>query len=206
MKVLRRFPLHWGMWFYVLGFFTGCGSAHPVHFYQLSALPYVELDDRPVTVGKEKVVGVGPIDIPSYVDRAHLVIRAGQTELEVREFDRWAEPLERNLRRVLLDNLSQLLAVRGATAVGWDEGLSIDYRVRIEFTQLDFMKTGEVSLTARWFILEKDSQDARVIKTSRFTGSGISGDYGSLVFEMSQHVESLSREMASAFINIIEER
>ena len=182
---------------------SGCGSAPPIHFYQLSALPYSGTEESSSDVDQKKIVGIGPVEIPSYVDRVHMVIRRGETELELLEFDRWAEPLQRNLTRVLVDNLSQLLASDGATVLKWDEGLPLDYRVRIEVTQLDFTKAGNVSLVTRWIILRKDSQETLAIKTSRFTSSGTPGDYSSLVSEMSRHVESLSREIAESLTSLL---
>ena len=198
MKVLRQCLQDWGM--SLCGFFllAGCGSVSPTHFYQLSSLPYLSTEEGQALVEKHDVVGIGPVDIPSYVDRTQLVIRAGETKLERLEFDRWAEPLSHNLMRVLVENVSQLLSRRRVTVLGWDDGLSLDYRIRIEFTQFDFTKTGNVSLVARWIISGKDSQETLAIKTSRFTSSGIPGDYSSLVLEMSGHVESLSREIANA--------
>ncbi len=198
MNRLRRGLRNWGLGFCGLVFLVGCGSTAPIHYYQLSAMPYSATEETPSRVEDGTVVGIGPVDIPSYVDRAHLVIRAGETELELLESDRWVEPLQRNLTRVLIDNLSQELASDGINALRWDEGFSLDYRIRIEFTQLDFSKTGEVSLGARWIISWQDSQETLVIKTSRFHTSSIPGDYRSLVSEMSRHVESLSREIAQA--------
>ena len=196
MNRFRRGLRHCELSLCGLVLFAGCGSTAPIHYYQLSAIPYSETEETSVRADKGAVVGIGPVDIASYVDRAHLVIRAGATELALLESSRWAEPLQQNLTRVLIDNLSQALVNDGATVVRWDDGILLDYRVRIEFTKFDFSKTGEVSLVARWVISGQDSQEALTIKTSRFHSVGIPGDYGFLVSEMSGHVESLSQEIS----------
>ncbi len=198
MNRIRGSLRNWGLGLCGLVCLAGCGSTAPIHYYQLSAMPYSESEETPSRAEKGPVVGIGPVDIPSYVDRAHLVIRTGETELELLESDRWAEPLQRNLTRVLIDNLSQELASDGINVLRWDEGLSLDYRVRIEFTQLDFSKTGEVSLVARWFVSGEDGHEALTIQTTRLHTSSIPEDYSSLVAEMSRHVESLSREVSNA--------
>ncbi|MGB0908866.1 MAG: PqiC family protein [Nitrospirales bacterium] len=198
MYRLRRGLRNWGLGLCGFAFILGCGSTSPVQYYQLSAMPNSVTEETSPRAEKGTVVGIGPIDIPSYVDRAHLVIRTDISQLEVLESDRWAEPLQKNLARVLIDNLSQELASHGINVLRWDEGLPNDYRVRVEFTQFDILKTGEVSLVARWIIFGKDGQEALIIKTSRFHTSSVPGDYRSLVSEMSRHVESLSQEIANA--------
>ena len=152
MKVLRQCLWNWMVCVSGCMFLAGCGSTSPTHFYQLSSLPYAPTEEEDPRVERQGVVGIGPVEIPSYVDRTQIVVRAGETKLERLEFDHWAEPLSHNLTRVLVENLSQLLADQEVTVVRWDEGLTLDHRVRIEFTQFDFTKTGDVSLVARWII------------------------------------------------------
>lgn len=182
--------------FVALAMFIGCGSTPPTRFYQLHATTDQDFESYRGN-GTRTIVGVGPVEIPSYVDRDQMVIRAGEAEVELLEFDRWAEPLSQNLTRVLIENISQFLSDRGATVVRWDDGLSLDYRARIELLQFDFTKTGNVSLVARWILSGKDRQEPLVVKTSRFISVGIPDDYTSLVSEMSRHVESLSREITN---------
>ncbi|WP_447970328.1 PqiC family protein [Nitrospira sp. M1] len=182
-----------------LTLFSGCGSTPSTRYYQLQSISNQEVDSQKNQDSARIIIGVGPVEIPSYVDRDQMVIHAGESEVELLEFDRWAEPLEKNLTRVLIANVSQLLSDGGTTVVRWDDALSLDYRVRIEVLQFDFTKTGSVSLGARWILSEKDSQEPLLIKTSRFTSIGIPEDYGSLVSEMNRHVESLSREVVDGF-------
>lgn len=184
--------------FFACTMLMGCGSTPSTRYYQLhAASAYDSGSDR--TGDKAKtIVGVGPVEIPSYVDRTQMVIRVGETEVERLEFERWAEPLEQNLTRVLIENISQLLSSRGFTIVRWDDELSLDSRVRVEVTKFDMTITGDVSLLVRWILSGKDGQEPLAIRISRLSSSGIPGDYVSLVSEMSKHIESVSREIANA--------
>ena len=175
---------------------SACGTTTPTQYYQLSAAS----DNAGIPQAESKkatiLVGIGPVEVPAYVDRDNMVLHVNKAELELLEFDRWAEPLSHNLSRVLVENVSRHLAHQGVTVVRWDDGLPVNYRLQVEFTRFDLMREGNVSLVARWILFATESQETLAIQTSRFSGSGNPHDYGSLVSEMSRHVESLSREMA----------
>ena len=175
---------------------SACGTTAPTRYYQLSAVSNNAGFTHAESKKAATLVGIGPVEVPAYVDRDNMVIHANQTELELLQFDRWAEPLTHNLSRVLVENVSEHLTNLGVTVVRWDDGLPVNYRFQVEFTRFDIMKEGKVSLVARWILFATDNQETLAIKTSRFSGSGTPENYGSLVSEMSRHVASLSREMA----------
>jgi uncharacterized protein len=52
---------------------------------------------------------VQEVEIPEYLNRSNLVLRKSPQEVVVSEYDRWAEPLEFGITRVLATNLSALL-------------------------------------------------------------------------------------------------
>ncbi len=58
---------------------------------------------------------VGPVEIPAYLDRPNLVKRQGN-RLVVSESDRWAEPLDRAIERVLAHRIGQKLCAIRAIA------------------------------------------------------------------------------------------
>ena len=176
----------------------GCGTSPPIRYYQLSALP---LSNNQVIAesGKHRtMIGIGPVDIPPYVDRLQLVTRAGPHVLDLSEFDRWAEPLETDVKRVIVENLSQLFAGERAAVVVWDGGIPLDYQVRIEVTRFDFLKSGEAVLNARWTVAGKNEGETLILKTSGFTHPAPSDDYALMVGAMSRNLESLSQEIRSA--------
>ena len=143
------------------------------------------------------MVGIGPVEIPPYVDRPQLVTRSGKHRLDLSEFDRWAEPLQTDATRVLVENLSQFLHDR-ATIVMWDGVIPLDYQVRIEISRFDFEESGEAFLAAQWTIVGIEDGAILVRRTSRFRHPGDSQDYASLVSAMSQNLEAFSQEITEA--------
>ena len=114
------------------------GVADATKYYMLSPSPAAPADSAHTAVSGPSVA-VGPVVIPRYLERAQIVTRGTNDEVEISEYRRWAEPLESGIAEVLADNLaaqvgSQRVAVfpwRGATA------RALDYRVVVVVLRFD---------------------------------------------------------------------
>src|SRR5215510_6709686 len=80
----------------------GACASMPSRFYILNTLP---AQVPAAAAERGPVIGVGPITMPKYLDRPEIVTRASQNQLTFGQFDRWAEPLQDNVFRVLAENL-----------------------------------------------------------------------------------------------------
>src|SRR5262245_3171921 len=89
---------------------SGCSTSEaPRRLYVLTPLSRVE----PVSRAPERhdvTIGVGPVEVPQYVNRSEIVTGRDSPELQSAASAEWAEPLRDGLTRVLADNLSLLLA------------------------------------------------------------------------------------------------
>jgi uncharacterized lipoprotein YmbA len=83
-----------------------CSSSPPVHYYTLRAIAPAKLIS---TASNQVVVRVEPVVIPPELDRRELVTRSGPYNVRIAESDRWAAPLEDQVRRILSDDLSSRL-------------------------------------------------------------------------------------------------
>jgi len=90
-----------------LGCFSA-GKSDPPKFYVLS--PAVS-DATPSSSGARagSAVLLLPVQLPNLLDRPQMVVRKGSNEVEILEFDRWAEPLGEGIEQVLLEDLAGLL-------------------------------------------------------------------------------------------------
>ena len=93
---------------WLAGALVGCAAAPENHYYRLSApatdgvaAASPELSDTAVTV-----------DLPAILDRLQVVEGTGPHTVEIREFDRWAAPLDEMVPRVLSEDLAALNAGR----------------------------------------------------------------------------------------------
>ena len=77
------------------------------------------------------VIGVGPIDLPGYLQRLEVVTRGSANRLDVSPVDRWGEPLDKNFARILEENLSRLLGTDHIEQYPWSRKTAVDYQIAI---------------------------------------------------------------------------
>jgi uncharacterized lipoprotein YmbA len=143
------------------------------------------------------VIGVGPITLPKYLDRPQLVSRASRNQLALGEFDRWAEPLQENVSRVLAENLALLIPTEHILLNPWPRSATLDYQVGVEVLHFDGWVGGESSLIARWSLLDRAERELVSRKVHLNAPAG-GRDYEALVVAMNQMLEALSRDIAAA--------
>jgi uncharacterized lipoprotein YmbA len=140
-------------------------------------------------------IGIGPVGIPEYLNRSQIVQRTGRYQVGVAEFDKWAEPLEFSIPRVVAENLSALLSTEDIQMYPW-ESESPEFRIRIDIVRFDSASDGNVELTARWGLLR--GTDERKIVWQKFSDKKpIPGQgYEGLVSAMSHTLYDMSYEIA----------
>ncbi len=175
---------------------SGCASSPTPRFYLLSSLEATSQEMKPSAEERCFSIGIGPINIPDYIDRPQIVTRGAPIEFKLAEFDRWGEPVKDNLKRVLAKNLSMLLCTKTIAFFPWRGGIPIDYRIEMEILRLDGSLGGNVSLEAWWMVFSGDGKKMLIAKKSTFTEAVGGQDYKSLVGAESRALGTLSREIA----------
>lgn len=177
----------------VLGILNGCATTPPTRFYLLTALPS---PPAAPAKGRNLALGVGPVELPAYLDRVQIATRIGQHELNLAEFDRWGEPLQDNFVRVLAENLGLLVPTEQVVLHPWERG-AVDYQVAVQVLRFDYTVGADAVLTARWRILTGDEKELLARKTTyseRPTGQ----DYPAIVAALDRTLAMLSRDIAAA--------
>lgn len=170
------------------------GETTPSRFYLLSSLPPATTE----TASNPLAVGVGPIALPDYLKRPQMVTRASPTELQLAEFDRWGEPLEKLVARVMVENLSALLATDRVYALPRRRTPDLDRQVEVQVFRFEADAAGTVTLTVRWSIYGRGTDDLlRSGQTTITDRAAAAGDAAAIATAMSRALESFSRTLAA---------
>jgi hypothetical protein len=165
-------------------------------FYLLNSR--TELGER--EEGETIIVGVGPINVPEYLNRPQIVTRMSANELRLAEFHKWAEPLKNGIARVLAMNLAAALPVE-VVFFPWRRTRIIDYQVAVQIERFDTDPEGRGTLGARWALFGRGGSQELVARAVRVTHEGEAVTYADRVATMSQVLADLS----AAIVKTLEE-
>ncbi len=124
---------------------TSCGTTPPSKYYLLAA-------DATAMPGPGRIsLGVGPVTIPDYLKARGMVLGRDDHLLQVSEYERWAEPLDAGISRVLLLNLASLVDTRKVYPFPWRTDTVPDYAVQVGVIQFA-AGTDQALLEATWTV------------------------------------------------------
>lgn len=178
--------------------FMACASNAPSRFYVLSSLTGTGGKPEMASDKRQGTIGIGPVELPAYLDRQQVVTRVSANELHLAGFDEWAEPLGDNFTRVLMENLSILLSSGSFIILPIRGPEPIDYQVGVEVMRFDGSLGGDASLLVRWTIFGKDDKKLLLTRKSSFKEATGASGYEALVAAQSRTVEALALEIAGA--------
>ena len=109
-----------------------------------------------------KSYGLGPVTLPTYLDRREVATRVSPTEMRYSRRARWAEPLALTVSTALLQDLTARLP--GAPVIGypWLGGSQIDYQVVIHVQRFESDISGSGVLHAQWLVTDSHT-GARIV-------------------------------------------
>jgi len=178
----------------------GCSVLAPqkdvARFYTLSPVEDSGAHDDRESRGL--IYGLGPIELPRYLDRTELASRFSPTEVTYSRTDLWAEPLKTNLTNVLLQDLSARLGGDRIVLYPWARNVPVSYQIEVTVRRCERTAPGEVQLHARWSIREPRSGAEFAAKESNFIRAAASPTTADAVNALSTCVGDLSRDIAAA--------
>jgi uncharacterized lipoprotein YmbA len=172
----------------------GCANTRPAKFYTLNSIsnPNEGQPERDLSIE------VGPVEIPDYLDRPHLVTRTSQNELRISDFHKWAGSLNDDISRVIVENLSAQLSSNNVFIYPWAQSIPVSYRVRVKINRFEGALGEQVVLKAYWSIYGETNDQLLAKNSSVFYEEPGKGGYNDTVAAMSRAIEKLSREIADA--------
>ena len=142
-------------------------------------------------------VGVGPVSIPERLDRPQILTRSSPHEVEIAEFERWAEPLEKSFALVLAENLSRAIPTDRISVFPWNRTAPVELQVAVVVTRFEREPDGVVTLATRWRLIGSSGREVRPQQNSTYRESA-GGSTRELVAAMSRAIGAFSQDIASA--------
>lgn len=176
---------------------AGCLRAtEPANFYQLQ--PLAAARTQPAGA-QPTLIGIGPIKLASYLDRPQIVVAEGANRFEIDEFQRWSEPLQENLTRVVAENLSRLHPEDHVILYPWHRNDAPDLQLEARIDRFHTSSTGAGVLDVNWSIVKDGATLYR--KRSGYQTSAQPRNTESLVAAQSEMLAAFSRDVANTLNN-----
>lgn len=169
---------------------AGCKST-PSRFYTLNATAAGD-----GTSQANYAVAVGPVTVPAEVDRPQFTVQTTQNQVAVDEFNRWAEPLNSGIARVVAADLATLLGTPRVTGVLL-ANFKPDYRVTIDIQNFVSNPGKMVRVDALWVVSAANGG----VTLSGHTVAGepvTDGSYDALAAAHSRALAKVSVDIAAA--------
>lgn len=188
---------------------SGCGiggTSRPAEFYILTALPE---GTEPLAPAGTTVpdIGIGQVQIPSYLDRPQIVTKITENQIHLSEFHRWGEALQNATTRILRENTAILLGGGGVSAFPWLQPFPNDYLVHVVI--LDFeasSHTGNVTLRVMYRVTDTKTKQTVLVRESEFRqpiATSTTGDnYKAIVDAMSATLADLAQAFSKELIQL----
>jgi uncharacterized lipoprotein YmbA len=167
----------------------------PTTFYVLSSTS----QPGDVPAGRPLSLGLGPIELPPYLDRPQMVRRIAPNELAFDEFNRWSEPLKENFARVLGTDLDRLIGIERLITYPWYSNTPMDYSVAVVVLRFELQPDGAVALDTRWAIgdgrghpiVNRESRSSRPAESP----AEVAGAMSELTGELARDIAAALREL-----------
>jgi uncharacterized lipoprotein YmbA len=174
----------------------GClgGASAPSKFYTLAPVASRAAESNPASPGF--ALGIGPVTLPGYLDRPQIVTRKGPDEIELAEFDRWAEPLKDSVPRILGENMAAQLQTDRVVLFPRQGSQVVQNRVAVDVIHFEGAAGADVALDARWRILGSDGKELASRRSILREPTGAPG-YAPLAAAMSRVLGRLSQDIAT---------
>lgn len=165
----------------------------PSRFYNLRAVS----EAAPAAAGP--TVGIGSIELPAYLDRAHLIERVDETEVRLLSADYWAGPLAGQIQRVLADEIRARSGLDRVERYPWRATDAPAWRVDVDIARFDTWADGVIELRATWEIRATDAGRSLLASGSDTWREQADGaDVAQRVDAMSRALAGLARDIAAA--------
>ena len=179
---------------------AGCGSSPPVNYYDLQSLETGYVVDSE----KSLAVGVGPLRAPDYLSRSQIVTRQSDSTIFVDDFNRWVEPVDDAIYRIISENLDSLIDEAVVVAFPYTHIADLHYQLLGRISRFDADADGRAVLQIQWSVIGPDDEFVVLPRRARYEAMAAQPrDYPALALAMSEVLQQFSRDVAESLRGVI---
>jgi len=172
---------------------AACGGSAKTHYYTLQPLAAAA---RPPAARNIEHIAITAFKLPELVDRPQLVLRQGETQVQIDDNHLWGQ----SLRNEILDNLaSQLAQETGALRVTLPNQSGKDqaqYKIDLEITRFDSIPGTAAVIEAHWTIQGKTAAQNKTGQAALSEPASGPDTHDALVAAHRRALARLAREIA----------
>lgn len=158
--------------------------------------------NKELRMASKLVIGIGPVKIPGYQDRPQIVTQDKEKVLKFAQFDRWGEPLDLGLARLIREDLAVNLPTVEFTSYPWYQSMPVKYQVVVDILKLESDLSKDLILVTQWQILDVQTTKMVLLKSSTIHQPIIPPGYPGLTKALSTACTALSSEIAEALAQL----
>jgi uncharacterized protein len=173
-------------------------------FYMLSPLEK-GLSVKTYEIPQDIIITVGPVKIPEFQNRPQIVTQNKDNMLTFAEFDRWGEPLDTALERIIFEDLSAMLPAATLKMFPCSFVTPVKYQVAVNVIQLQSRLDKDLFLMIDWSIVDAKNKIMLFSRKSEFRQAIDPHNYSGLTKALSAACASLSKEIADTLEGVVKQ-
>ncbi len=142
-------------------------------------------------------IGIGNIELPDYLLKPQIAKYTSDNKIIYDEFNRWAEPLDENFARVMIENLSQMIPTNSIYLFMWPEDHKDVFQVNVKVNQFGLASDDSVILNARWSVSSNNIKSYWMSQKGNYQERITEINYSQISSAMSRLIKELSEDIAN---------
>lgn len=173
---------------------SACADSPPVRYFSLD-------DGRPTaTSAKGPSVVIVQADVPELIDRPQLVVRTAGHQVRISDLEQWAEPLRRQIPRLLARDLGEILdSGRVLASPTHAADIDADFKVILDIQRMEVVAGQGVELDALWRVQPRGGKAffGRTRVAEPISAASVPVEYPAMVAAQSRALRKVAGEIAA---------
>lgn len=186
----------------VLLLLNACARTPPIDYYQL-VFPEKKTSPKATSATVDAVLGLGPVQLPEYLDQPKIVSRLSANRLLLADSHRWAEPLGDNITGVLQQELAALLRPRQIMIFPWPRSQRVDCQLSVEIVHFETASDGSARLLVNWIVRDGEGKLLQPEKQASYRTKEAASGYADRVRALNEVLDRFGHDLAEELLPLL---